>query len=47
MKVGGGRRSRCGRDGWIPGGEYNGQDLIGEAERAELPKIFTGNGSVG
>ena len=36
MKAGWGRRSHCGWDGWIPGVEYNGQDVIGEAERQAM-----------
>ena len=47
MKVVGGRRFHCGRDGWIPGGKYTGQDVVGETERAGLPQLFTGNGSGG
>ena len=47
MKVVGGRQFCCRRDGWIPGGEYTGQDVIGEAERAGLPQLFTGNGFSG
>ena len=43
----GGRRFHCGRDDWILGGEYTGQDVIGEAEKADLPQLFTGNGSGG
>ena len=31
----------------VLGGEYTGQDVAGEAERADLPQLFTGNGSGG
>ena len=47
MKVVGGRWFCCGRDGWILSGEYTGQDVVGEAEKADLPQLFTGNGSGG
>ena len=47
VKVVGGWRFRCGWDDWILGGEYTGQDVVGEAERANLPQLFTGNGSGG